>query len=200
VLGFTAARILLVVHTALGVSAVAVGTHLVIWLRRYLHGAATRRRSVLKFAWIFLALQLGAFGAGNLMYPTYKVEVRSAYLENAAALSAQAELQAHAVAALEANLDQTRATPAPPETPATPATVDLVTRAASAARWFDVKEHWIALGLFVSGALLFVLSRWDPHRDGRAIAPIAMGLAILAAATVWLGAIIGVLTAAWRAV
>lgn len=193
-LGFTAARILLVVHTALGVSAVAAGTHLVIWLRRYLRGAAGRRRSVLKFAWIFFALQLGAFGAGNLMYPTYKIEVRSAYLENAGALLAQAELQAHAVAALEANFDQSRATPA------APATVDLVTRAASAARWFDVKEHWIALGLFVSGALLLVLSRWDPHRDGLAIAPIAMGLAILATATVWLGAIIGVLTAAWRAV
>lgn len=190
-LGFTAARILLVVHTAIGVSAVAAGTHLVIWLRRYLHGAAGKRRSVLKFAWIFFALQLGAFGAGNLMYPTYKVEVRSAYLENAAALSAQAELHAHAVATLEAGLDQSRAAPA---------TVELVIRAASAARWFDVKEHWIALGLFVSGALLFVLSRWDPHRDGLAIAPIAMGLAILAAATVWLGAIIGVLTAAWRAV
>ncbi|CAN5209523.1 hypothetical protein BH11MYX1_BH11MYX1_45930 [soil metagenome] len=190
-LGFTAARILLVLHTALGVSAVAAGTHLVIWLRRYLRGAAGRRRSVLKFAWIFFALQLCAFGAGNLMYPTYRVEVRSAYLENAAAVSAQADLHSNAVATLEARSGQTREAPA---------TVDLVRRAAKAARWFDVKEHWIALGLFVSAALLLVLSMWDPDRDGMALAPIAMGFAVLAAGTVWLGAIIGVLTAAWRAV
>ena len=190
-LGFTAARILLVLHTALGVSAVAAGTHLVIWLRRYLRGAAGRRRAVLKFAWIFFALQLCAFVAGNLMYPTYKVEVRTAYLENVPAFTAQAELHAKAVNDLEAKFGQTREAPA---------TEDLVKRAAKAERFFDIKEHWIALGLFVSGALLLLLVMWDPYRDGLALAPIAMGFAILACGTVWLGAIIGVLTAAWRAV
>lgn len=190
-LGFTAARILLVLHTALGVSAVAAGTHLVIWLRRYLRGAAGRRRAVLKFAWIFFALQLCAFVAGSLMYPTYKVEVRTAYLENVPAFTAQAELHAKAVTDLEAKFGEARETPA---------TDDLVKRAAKAARFFDIKEHWIALGLFVSGALLLLLVMWDPYRDGLALAPIAMGFAILACGTVWLGAIIGVLTAAWRAV
>ncbi len=186
-LGFTAARIMLVLHTALGVSAVAAGTHLVIWLRRYLKGAAGRRRAVLKFAWIFFALQLAAFVAGNVMYPTYKIEVRNAYLENVPAFTAQADAHAAAVTKIEGSREA-------------PATVDLVKRAANAARWFDVKEHWIALGLFVSGALLLLLKLWDPNRDGFALAPIAMGLAILSCGTVWLGAIIGVLTAAWRAV
>ncbi len=190
-LGFTAARILLVLHTALGVSAVAAGTHLVIWLRRYLRGAAGRRRAVLKFAWIFFALQLCAFVAGNLMYPTYKVEVRTAYLENVPAFTAQEELHAKAVTNVEAKFGQVLEAPA---------TEDLVKRAAKAARFFDIKEHWIALGLFVSGGLLLLLVMWDPYRDGMALAPIAMGFAILACGTVWLGAIIGVLTAAWRAV
>ena len=77
----SAARWVLVLHTALGVGAVGAATHLVIWLRRYLRGQVGRRRSVVRFAWIVLVLQLSAFVAGNVMYPTYKVEVRAAYLE-----------------------------------------------------------------------------------------------------------------------
>ena len=171
-LSLSAARWLLVLHTGLGVAAVAAGTHLVIWLRRYLRGTQSRR-AVVKFAAIFVALQVGAFVAGNVMYPTYKVEVRAAYLENPRALAA--------------------------DHPAT-ATEELVRSAAQAARWFDVKEHWIALGLFASAAVLLILAFWDPARDGAAFAPIVVGLATIACATVWLGAIIGVLTAAWRAV
>ena len=37
-------------------------------------------------------------------------------------------------------------------------------------------------------------------RDGTALVPIVFGLALIVAATVWLGAIIGVITASWRAV
>ena len=68
------------------------------------------------------------------------------------------------------------------------------------ARWFDVKEHWVALGLFVSAALILILSLWEPKRDGSVISPIVMSLAVIVAGTVWLGAIVGVLTASWRAV
>lgn len=173
-LSLSAARWLLVLHTGLGVAAVAAGTHLVIWLRRYLRGAQSRR-AVVKFAAIFVALQVAAFVAGNVMYPTYKVEVRTAYLENPRAIAAD-----H---------------PGPAS-----ATEELVKSAAQAARWFDVKEHWIALGLFASAAVLLILAFWDPARDGAGFAPIVVGLAAIACATVWLGAIIGVLTAAWRAV
>ncbi|MEO9157347.1 MAG: hypothetical protein ABI591_17160 [Kofleriaceae bacterium] len=181
----SAARWLLVLHTGLGVAAVAAGTHLVVWLRRYLRGVGSRR-AVVKFAWIFLALQAAAFLAGNLMYPTYKVEVRAAYLDNPGALIAEQATRARALDAL---------VPAPhAEAP------DLVRDAAQAARWFDVKEHWIALGLFASAAVVLVLALWDPVRDGVAFAPIVVGLAAIACGTVWLGAIIGVLTAAWRAV
>jgi len=80
------------------------------------------------------------------------------------------------------------------------ATSELVRRAAQAARWFDVKEHWVALGILASLGLVLVLAFWDPATAGRELAPVVFGLAIIVAGTVWLGAVIGVLTASWRAV
>jgi hypothetical protein len=186
------ARWLLVLHTAIGVSAVATGTHLVIWLRRYLRGAPGRRRAVRKFAWLFFAFQLAAFVAGNSMYPTYKVEVRAAYLENAPAIVDSQAIHARTLSKLElrehGDVDELSAT------------AELVKRAAQAARWFDVKEHWVALGLFASAAVVLVLSLWKPEGEPSVIAPFVLGLATLACATTWIAAIIGVLTASWRAV
>jgi hypothetical protein len=191
VLEESAARWLLVVHTTLGVAAVAAATHLVLWLRRYVRGEASRRRAVVRFAWLVLALQLGAMICGAVMYPTYKVEVRTAYLENAQAIVAMQDTHAKAMAQ---HAEREGATPTEPT-----ATIDLVHRAALAARWFDVKEHWVALGAFVAGALVLVLSLWDP-REGAAIGRIVVGLAAISCGTLWLAAIIGVLTASWRAV
>ena len=187
-----AARWLLVLHTAIGVSAVATGTHLVIWLRRYLRGAAGKRRAVLKFAWLFFGFQLAAFVAGNAMYPTYKVEVRAAYLENAPAIVDSQAIHARTLGKVElrehGDVDELSET------------AELVKRAAQAARWFDVKEHWVALGLFASAAVVLVLSLWKPEDEPSPMAPFVLGLATLACATTWIAAIIGVLTAAWRAV
>lgn len=186
------ARWLLVLHTLVGVAAVGSATHLVIWTRRYLRGQYGRRHAVIRFAVITLSLQLAAFVAGNIMYPTYKVEVRTAYLENSAAVTAAEEAHERELGKLAAHegVEPTKAA----------STTKMVKRAAAAARWFDVKEHWIALGLIVSAALLLILWRWDPRRDGTVIAPIVTSLAWLIAGTVWLGAVIGVLTASWRAV
>jgi len=183
---------MLVLHTALGVAAVGAATHLVLWLRTYIRGASGRRRAVVRFAWLVLLLQIGAFVAGNIMYPTYKVEVRAAYLENGGAITVAEQAKAKELARIAEREGA--------EAPQPTATVEIVRRAAQAARWFDVKEHWIALGILVSGALIVLLSLWDPTGEGRVIAPIVMGLAVIAAGTVWLGAIIGVLTASWRAV
>jgi len=192
VLTETAARWLLVLHTALGVAAVGAATHLVLWLRRVLRGEHGRLRAVRRFAWLLLALQLAAFAAGNAMYPTYKVEVRTAYLENATAIVADQESHDRALERVAAH---ERARP-----PASTATGELVRRAAAAARWFDVKEHWIALGLLGSLGLVLVLGFWDPRTGGRELAPVIFGLAAIVAATLWIGAVIGVLTASWRAV
>jgi hypothetical protein len=192
VLTEAAARWVLVLHTALGVAAVGAATHLVLWSRGFLHGSFGRLRAVRRFAWLVLGLQVSAFIAGNLMYPTYKVEVRTAYLENREALVAA---QASHAGQLERIAAREGAA-----VPALTATGDLVRRAASAARWFDVKEHWIALGMLASLALVLVLGFWDPRAGGRELVPIVFGLSIAIAGTLWLGAVIGVLTASWRAV
>jgi len=194
VLTEAAARWVLVLHTALGAAAVGAATHLVIWLRRYVRGQSGRRRAVMRFAWIVLALQVGAFVAGNVMYPTYKVEVRAAYLENAAAVTAEQQVR---------NAERARVIAREGEDPARyppTATAEIVKRAAAAARWFDIKEHWISLGIMISIALLVVLSLWRPDDHGRVIAPVVLALGTIAAGTIWFGAIVGVLTASWRAV
>lgn len=186
-----AARWILVLHTALGAAAVGAATHLVVWSRRLLRGELGRLRAVRRFAWLVLGLQLAAFIAGNVMYPTYKVEVRAAYLENATAIAGAQDSHARAV-------ERVAAREAVPPAAASP-TAELVRRAAAAARWFDIKEHWIALGILGSLALVLVLAYWDPG-DGRALAPAVLGLAVIVAATLWLGAVIGIATASWRAV
>jgi hypothetical protein len=183
---------MLVLHTALGAAAVAAATHLVVWLRSCLRGRHGRYRAVRKFAWIALALHAGAFVAGNVMYPTYRIEVRTAYLENPGAIAGER-------AARERELEKIarrEGVPAPELMPAS----ERARAAAQAARWFDVKEHWIALGLFASLGLVLLLAFWDPRTGTAALAPVALGLAVVIAGTVWIGAIIGVLTSAWRAV
>jgi len=192
VLTETAARWMLVLHTAFGVAAVGAATHLVIWLRRYVRGNYGKRRAVRQFALYSLLLHAGAMIAGNVMYPTYKVEVRTAYLENAGAIVADRTARERELDRIAAREGTTAYQPAP--------TADVVKQAGKAARWFDVKEHWVALGLLASLALVLVLACWDPSRDGTALAPIVLGLAVVIAGTVWLGAIVGVLTSAWRAV
>jgi hypothetical protein len=192
VLTEAAARWMLVLHTALGVAAVGAATHLVLWSRGFLRGSFGRLRAARRFAWIALVLQLLAFAAGNTMYPTYKVEVRAAYLENREAIAAQQEAAQRQLERVAAQEGAGAAQPG--------ATNELVRRAAQAARWFDVKEHWVALGILASLGLVLVLAFWDPRTAGRELAPVVFGLAIVVAGTVWLGAVIGVLTASWRAV
>ena len=192
VLTESAARWVLLLHTAVGVAAVGAATHLVIWLRRYVKGQQGRRRAVIKFAWIVLLLQVGAFIAGNVMYPTYKVEVRAAYLENAAAIGAERAIRDRE---LERVVTREGIEPAAPSV-----TAEIVRRAAAAARWFDIKEHWVSLGILVSLALLVLLRLWEPKGEATAVAPVVLALGVIAAATIWFGAIVGVLTASWRAV
>lgn len=187
----SAARWLLVLHTVLGVAAVGAATHLVLWMREYRRGKFGRHRAVRRFAWITLALHAAGFLVGNVIYPTYKVEVRVAYLENAGAIVAED-------AARHRELERIAAREGV-EAPAREGG-DRVKDAEKAARWFDVKEHWVALGLFASIALVLVLMLWDPRRDGPALVPVVFALAVVIAATLWFAAVVGVLTSAWRAV
>ena len=170
------ARLLLVLHAILGAATVAASTHLVVWLRGYLRGKPQRRRAVRRFAAISAALFGLTFLVGNLGYPVYKVKVRTGYLENPPAV--EAAMPGAAAAEVEAHYDRT----------------------ASIARWFDVKEHWVALGLALSVACLLVLRRWEPSGEAAAIAPLVVGMAATAAATAWFAAIVGLVTSSYRAI
>jgi hypothetical protein len=143
---------------------------------------------VLKFAVLALVLHASAFAAGNVMYPTYKVTVRAAYLEDATAVVGDRAARARELE----RLAEREHAPVPEVEPAS----ELVRGAAQQARWFDVKEHWIALGLIGSIALVLMLWLGDRERG----TPGVLALAYVVAGTLWLGAIIGVMTAAWRAV
>lgn len=187
-----AARWMLVLHTALGVAAVGAATHLVLWSREFLRGKFGRLRAVRRFAWILLAVQVAAFAAGNIMYPTYRIEVRAAYLESRDALAADERAHATQLAAI-AHRESA-------EVPQAAETGARVRQAAAAVRWFDIKEHWIALGVLGALALALVLSFWDPRTGARELVPVVFGLAVIVAGTLWLGAIIGVMTASWRAI
>lgn len=180
----SAARWLLVLHTGLGVAAVGAATHLLLWLWR-------RKPRALRFAWLVVALMAGAFFAGNAMYPTYKVEVRAAYLESPGAVTAATAAHDRDVARVAA-----REAATPPEATAT---MTVVRRAAQAARWFDVKEHWVALGLLCAIALACLLAVREAA-EAPAIRPVLLGLAAIVAGSTWLAAIVGIVVASYRAV
>lgn len=189
------ARLLLVLHTAIAVAAVGAATHLVLWMRFYWKGQLGRHRAIRRFAVISLALHFAAFLAGNVIYPTYRISVRAEYLEVPSRVVADfTESARQRAVSLRADEEAAAALDT------SEASRQQVIAAAKASRWFDVKEHWLALGLFASMALTLLLLRWDPRRDGLALAPIALGLAGCVALSLWAGAVIGVLTSAWRAV
>jgi hypothetical protein len=194
------ARWLLVLHTALSVATVGALTHLVIWMRGYRRGVTARHRAVRKFAMIALALFATNFVVGNVVYPTYRTHARNEYLDDTSAVVEDSldRREAHARAA-----EKNRA-PLPPVSQAR-AEHDARARAAQAervARWFDVKEHWVALGLALTAVLTLIVLLWSPKAEegSAAIAPYTFLMALGAAGSVWVAAIIGVLTAAWRAV
>ena len=56
------------------------------------------------------------------------------------------------------------------------------------------RQRWGLTGL------VLMLAYWDPRRGGRELIPVVLGLAVIVAGTVWIGAVIGVATASWRAV
>lgn len=211
--------LLLVAHAAGALSCVALTTHLLLWLRPWRKDAGNHY-SVRRFA----LLALGAYGftmlMGMALYPTYRVRVRAEYLENPSAISRLTEEQATAARLAEArNLESRRfrrglgSAPASASRLSDPAPLsederdeiaeraeDRITRGAKLVRWFDVKEHWSALGLMLAAALallLWVTPSGAPHRG---IARTTMGLALASAGIAWFAAIVGIVITAARSV
>lgn len=202
------ARWLLVAHAVLGVALVASTTHLVVWLRRFPSGKFHRIFAVRRFARISLGLYLINFLVGNLLYPTYKVDVRVGYLEDGSAVTREWQERREADRVTVERYRQTRelypGTPSaelPDPAPAVDEPPPVARTTAKVARWFDVKEHWVALGLLLSLAAAGILHAWNPVKNpSRAVGGMTFGLAFGAAAACWIGAIVGLVVSSFRAV
>jgi hypothetical protein len=201
---------LLVLHTVLAAAVVGASTHLVVWMRGYLRGQYTRHKAIKRFALYSAVLFLATFIVGNVIYPTYKVRVRAQYLDDPAAVSRDLDNRAEARAkVIERHVRHLRGEGRPvpavlegPEITEAPGNGGAVPgETARISRWFDVKEHWVAMGMILSLALYGLLRFWNPSREGAGvIAPIVFLMAVGAAGTAWLGAIIGIVVASYRAI
>lgn len=200
---------LLVLHTIAAAAVVAASTHLVVWMRGYRRGNFARHRGVVILATWSAILYVVTLSLGMLIYPTYKVRVRIEYLESGTALTQ--DLQARAAAARRAaeRMALSRAARTGEPAPAPEATPPEVSRDTAQAalgagarlvRWFDIKEHFVALGALLAIACAFTLRRWDPRERSRIAARAVFCFALGAAACAWLAGIVGILTAATRSV
>ncbi len=163
-------------------------------------------RAVRRFAVISVGLHLTTLLLGNLIYPVYKVRVRSEYLERPDAVVREYRARAEARLRTEADHRAVSAGAGAP-TVALPPDDELLRRAgelpretAKVARWFDVKEHWAALGCMLALGCMVALLGWDPKRHGAAVAPLVFLMAVGAALTVWLSAVVGVVVTSYRAI
>jgi hypothetical protein len=173
------ARPLLVLHAVLGAATVAVSTHLCVWIRAYPRGEFGRHGAARWFATAALILYALQFLLGNGLYPTYKVRVRSQYFDDpAAVLSDAQERQAAARGGAPV----------------------AVHNLSWLGRLFDVKEHWAALGLALASGVCALAWAWDPRRDGPSATLLFVGLSVGVALCAWVGALVGLYVASYRAV
>lgn len=191
------ARWLLILHAVLAVALVGAATHWLIWLVRLVRGQPGRIRSVRRFAIIAMSLYVATMAVGLALYPTYKARVKLEYLVQSSATSGDAR------ARLEASEDLASRVEGRPARAASPAQLAELERAAAkrsvkVARWFDVKEHWVAVGVVLGLAALAVLAVWDPRREGRGPSGFALAAVGGTAAITWLAAVIGLITTATR--
>lgn len=191
-----AARWLLILHAVLGVALVASATHWFLWLWKA-RTQPGRIKAVRRFAIIAMALYVAAMVVGLVLYPTYKARVKLEFLTRSAAVSADARGRLETSEDLSARVEGRAARTAPPSVIAE-VERDASERAVRIARWFDVKEHWVAVGIVLGLAALAVLMAWDPRKDERGPIGFALAAVGLTAAITWLAAIIGLLTAATR--
>jgi len=151
---------------------------------------------------------------GLALYPTYRVRVRAEYLQNPSAISRVTEEGARA-SRLSARRNEESRRFRNGETTALAPLAKMsaqerqsvsylaeqrIARGAKLVRWFDVKEHWSALGLLLAFALVLLTTiRPDPPLEKNYVRTM-MGLALFAAAIAWSAALIGILLSAARSV
>ncbi len=212
----TYATELLTLHTILAFLTVALSTHLAIWLRQYYcREQFGKRRAIVRFSVLSAIAYALTMMLGLALYPTYKVRVRTEFLENPSRIHRSTEVQ---MQARKRTLDQDgeirryRSGDARLETKAAGTAPQMsdeevravaeakVERAAKVARWFDVKEHWALLGLLLSFVVCGILLAWKPDKSSKSIAKSVTALAMAAAGIAWAAALIGLATTAARSV
>ncbi len=200
--------LLLVGHGVAGLCSVALSTHLLFWLRNR-HSHRSRRRFALLSAAAFAVTML----LGLAIYPTYGVRVRAEYLDNPSAIRRAAEGQANAERGARARNQESlrfrrgdRSTsevvsPGDTERNEIAARAEKrVARGAKLVRWFDVKEHWSALGMILAGALALMLWVSPPSKDSSRTRTGILGLALGATIIAWFAATVGIVLTAARSV
>jgi len=191
------ARWLLVLHAVLAFSAVAALTHWCVYLWPWIRGRYIRVHAVKRFGVIAMALYLVTAAGGLALYPTYKARVKLEYLTSSRAVLDDHADRARAAEEIAARAAQRPARQLDPGA-VLRATGHEAERAEKVARWFDVKEHWVAVGAILGLAALAMLLWWDPRRDGRGpLAFVVLG-AYGTTGVVWMAAIVGLVTAATR--
>jgi len=170
-------------HTVLAGVLLGCATHHVLSCRRYLRGDFSGARLERRYAgWLALAY-LGTFAVGLLEYPAYKVRVRAEYFDAPEAIDAEVRLRSDAAVRVGSPV----------------AGGGRGQGLSGVARLFDVKEHLAALGAAAALAL-WALSRFaHPIARPRLALPY-LALSLLVCATAWTAALVGVLTASYRAV
>lgn len=178
------ARPLLVVHIVAAAVLVGSTTHHLLWCRHYLRGSFSRAKAERRFATIVACAFVTTFVVGNLLYPTYKVRVRAEYFDNPGAVADEVKLRdaQHKLVGV-----------------ASPPTPTVVPSLSPIARLFDVKEHWVALGCAAAVALWILSRRAHPKDEPRTLW-LYVGLSAFCCGSAWLGAIVGVVVASYRAV
>jgi hypothetical protein len=133
---------MLVLPTALGVVAVGAAIHLVLWSRGSFARLGARLGAVRRFTLDRGRLQIFAFAAAISCIRGPDGVPREQRGDRHGSGIAQPPIRPHrrARGARARGREGARAREAT-------ATGELVRRAAEAARWFDIKEHWIALGI-----------------------------------------------------
>lgn|GEM_PF-784226 len=199
-LSIDTARWLLIAHAITGGAATAAATHWVVWLWPLWRGRTTRARGMRRFAVITMALYVLAMVIGLVLYPTYKAHVKLEYLTRPSSVIGDAADRA--IAHDELN-DRAAARPPRPVDldRARQRAGDATDRTKKVARWFDVKEHWVAVGLLLGLGVMAVVLVWKPSSEAEArdgpVAFIVLG-ALIVAAILWLAVIVGLATSATR--
>ena len=188
------ARLLLFAHAIVSCALVASATHLVVWAWPRQGRYFAKAKGCARFAKIIFALYCANMALGLLIYPTYRVQVREELLDRPRQVAAISDREFTArTETLAAYGRQDVRSPHDP--------MSAVANADKTVKWFDVKEHWVALGLPLSLFVMVAIGRRRKSFDvADAFSRWTFAAVIVMTSIVWLAALVGLATASAKAV